>query len=89
MHAFGTEAYKNGNLNRAYLGEIVFADTEKLTLLNSIVHPVTIKDASAWMQNQKTPYAIKEAALIFEAGLEKYFDFIIGVTAPESLRWKE
>ena len=38
------------------------------------------------MKNQKTPYAIKEAALIFEAGLEKYFDYIIGVTAPESLR---
>lgn len=38
------------------------------------------------MKNQKTPYAIKEAALIFEAGLEKYLDYIIGVTAPESLR---
>ena len=38
------------------------------------------------MQNQKTPYAIKEAALIFEAGTGEFFDFIIGVTAPESLR---
>ena len=38
------------------------------------------------MKNQKTPYAVKEAALIFEAGIEKYLDYIIGVTAPESLR---
>ena len=68
------------------LGDMVFADTEKLALLNSIVHPATLRDAAAWMKNQKTPYAIKEAALIFEAGLEKYFDFIIGVSAPESLR---
>jgi len=35
---------------------------------------------------QKTPYAVKEAALIFETGLEKFFDYIIGVTAPEDLR---
>jgi dephospho-CoA kinase len=84
--AFGPEAYQNGELNRSYLGSVVFPDTEKLNLLNSIVHPVTIRDSANWMKNQKTPYAIKEAALIFEAGLEKYLDYIIGVTAPESLR---
>ena len=69
--AFGAEAYKNGELNRSYLGARVFPDTEKLALLNSIVHPVTIRDAENWMKNQKTPYAIKEAALIFEAGTGK------------------
>jgi dephospho-CoA kinase len=84
--SFGTEVYKNGELNRSYLGSIVFQDSEKLKLLNSIVHPVTIRDSENWMKNQKTPYAIKEAALIFEAGLEKHLDYVIGVTAPESLR---
>ena len=84
--SFGAEAYQNGELNRSYLGSVVFPDTEKLNLLNSIVHPVTIRDSANWMKNQKTPYAIKEAALIFEAGLEKHLDYIIGVTAPESLR---
>ncbi|HEY4935559.1 MAG TPA: dephospho-CoA kinase [Puia sp.] len=83
---FGAEVYKEGMLDRSYLGELVFANTEKLALLNSFVHPVTFRDAASWMQNQKTPYAIKEAALIFEAGLENFFDYIIGVTAPESLR---
>jgi dephospho-CoA kinase len=38
------------------------------------------------MEKQTTPYAIKEAALIFEGGLEKYFDYVIGVSAPETLR---
>jgi dephospho-CoA kinase len=38
------------------------------------------------MDAQTSPYAIKEAALIFEGKLEKYFDYIIGVTAPEPLR---
>jgi dephospho-CoA kinase len=86
ISTFGAAAYKEGELDRSFLGGLVFADTEKLALLNSFVHPVTLRHATGWMQNQTTTYAIKEAALIFEAGLEKFFDYIIGVTAPESLR---
>jgi dephospho-CoA kinase len=84
--SFGPNTYKHGELDRAYLGSVVFSDTEQLNLLNSIVHPVTIQNSEIWMKNQKASYAIKEAALIFEAGLEKHLDYIIGVTAPESLR---
>jgi dephospho-CoA kinase len=84
--SFGSDAYKDGELNRKFIGSIVFKDTEKLNLLNSIVHPVTIRHSAEWMKSQKAPYAIKEAALIFEAGIEKYLDYVIGVTAPEDLR---
>jgi len=86
ISAFGYQSYKEGKLDRAYIGNLVFGDDQKLDLLNSIVHPATIKDAEEWMGKQTTPYAIKEAAIIFETGLEKYFDFIIGVTAPQPLR---
>jgi dephospho-CoA kinase len=86
INAFGPETYKDGKLDRAYLANIVFNNTDKLNQLNSIVHPATLNDAKAWMQNQKTPYAVKEAALIFETNMERNLDFIIGVTAPESLR---
>jgi dephospho-CoA kinase len=86
ISAFGPDVYKEGKLDRAFLGGQVFGDTEKLARLNSIVHPATLRDAETWMKKQKTPYAIKEAALIFEAGLEKFFDYIVGVAAPESLR---
>jgi dephospho-CoA kinase len=83
---FGTEAYIGGRLNRPWLAARVFNNPEKLAILNSFVHPVTMRDADSWMTAQTTAYAIKEAALIFEGKLEKYFDFIIGVTAPEALR---
>ncbi len=86
VDAFGPETYKDGKLDRAYLANIVFNNNDKLNLLNSIVHPATLTDAKAWMQNQKAPYAMKEAAIIFETNMEGTFDFIIGVTAPESLR---
>jgi dephospho-CoA kinase len=83
---FGAEAYPGGRLDRAWLGAQVFGKPEKLQLLNSLVHPATIADAAAWMQQQDSPYAIKEAALIFESGGDKALDAVIGVSAPEPER---
>jgi dephospho-CoA kinase len=83
---FGKESYQQGILNRPYISTIVFNNPAQLTLLNSIVHPATIADAEQWMQRQTTSYAIKEAALIFESGAEKWLDTVIGVSAPRQLR---
>ena len=83
---FGAETYLDGKLNRPYLSSKVFNNPEQLALLNSVVHPATIKDAEQWMLLQKTPYAIKEAALIFESGSQDQLDYVIGVSAPEPLR---
>ena len=86
IHHFGAKAYTNNVLNRKYLAGEVFNDDEKIKLLNSLVHPATIKDAADWMQMQTAPYAIKEAALIFESGSNEYLDYVIGVQAPKELR---
>jgi len=64
---FGSDVYLEGKLNRAYLGAIVFKDKHQLELLNALVHPATIRDSNRWMNEQRSPYAIKEAALIFES----------------------
>ena len=85
-NTFGEESYTNDVLNRKYLSDIVFNDPERTKLLNSIVHPATIKDAAAWMQMQSAPYGIKEAALIFESGSNKDLDYVIGVKSPAELR---
>jgi dephospho-CoA kinase len=84
--AFGNGVYEHGELNRKYLAEIVFKQPEKLTLLNSITHPHAIQAANQWMQKQTTPYAIKEAAILFESNTNIYLDEIIGVAAPENMR---
>jgi dephospho-CoA kinase len=86
--AFGEAAYKDGKLDREYISSIVFNDTYKLELLNSIVHPATIKDAKNWMENQSTSYVIKEAAVLFESGAAEHLDYVIGVEAPETIRIK-
>jgi len=83
---FGERAYVNGELDRGYLASKVFNDTEKLALLNSLVHPATIAAADKWMKAQNAPYVLKEAALIFESESHQYLDFVIGVSSPEELR---
>ena len=85
---FGEDVYTNDQLNRSRLAEMVFNSPEKLELLNSLVHPPTIRDAEQWMNRQTTPYVIKEAALIFESGSATGLDYVIGVKAPQSLRIK-
>ena len=86
MKQFGERVYNNGQLNRKALAEIVFNDPARLEQLNALVHPATLHDAKAWLERQTSPYAIKEAALIFESGAQKFLDFVIGVSAPTPLR---
>jgi dephospho-CoA kinase len=83
---FGKESYVDGNLNRSYLSAVVFSDAEKTKLINSIIHPATIANAELWMSKQTAPYAIKEAALIFEAAAEKQLDLVIGIKSPLPIR---
>lgn len=84
---FGADMYDgSGQLDRKRLGSIVFNDQEKLELLNSLVHPATIRDSEQWALQQKSPYVLKEAALLFESAAFHYLDKVIGVSAPQSLR---
>jgi dephospho-CoA kinase len=85
---FGEATYTDGQLNRPVLSSLVFNDPEKLTLLNSLVHPVTISDADKWMRAQTFLYTLKEAAILFETDAWKYLDYVIGVKAPLELRLK-
>jgi dephospho-CoA kinase len=85
INLFGKEAYTE-TLNRKHIADIVFKDAFKLQQLNALVHPRTIAAADEWMQRQTTPYIIKEAALMFEAGAATNLDYVIGVYAPQSLR---
>ncbi|MCL7986461.1 dephospho-CoA kinase [Sphingobacterium sp. lm-10] len=85
--AFGKQVYQSsGELDRAYLSEVVFNDKDKLALLNSIVHPAVIRAGALWADAQRGPYSLKEAALLFESGSYKNLDFTIMVTADEAIR---
>ncbi len=83
---FGPLVFESGKLNRKWLASLVFNNPYELNILNAMVHPVTLKVASDWFGMQDAAYAIKEAALIFEAGAGADLDYVIGVFAPEHIR---
>jgi len=84
---FGEEIYSGTILNRQALAAIVFTDKERLNELNSLVHPAVFQHAANWFAKQSgAPYAIKEAALLFETGSYQALDINILVTAPKSTR---
>ena len=83
---FGENIYASGKLDRETLARLVFGEAEKLSALNALVHPVTIRYAAEWMERQQAPYAIKEAAIFFETGSDKAMDIMIGVSAPAETR---
>lgn len=73
----------DGQIDRAKLGAIVFADEEKRLLLNSIVHPLVFDRQNEWLAQieAENPQAIAiiDAALMIESGGYKRFDKIIVV----------
>jgi len=83
---FGEVAYKDNKLNRPYLAKAIFNDRELLEKMNAIVHPKVGKHFIKWKNKQKGPYVIKEAAILFENGSYKNYDYIITVIAPEKTR---
>jgi dephospho-CoA kinase len=76
----------SGEIDRVTLANLVFQDEGGLNTLNSILHPMVIKDFMNWCgAYQEHPYIIQEAAIIFESGVEKLFDKIILVSCPKEI----
>ncbi|MCC9044192.1 dephospho-CoA kinase [Myroides sp. M-43] len=76
-------------LDRKKIREIVFDNKDLLTQLNNIVHPEVKKDFEEWkVENDTSPFVIKESAVLFENKLDTQCDLVILVTAPEEIRIK-
>lgn len=86
IELFDEKAYDQNVLNRAYIGELVFKDPQKLAALNAIVHPAVAQDFSIWLDQQDYPYVIKEVAILFETGGYKAVDQSLLITAPKEIR---
>ena len=78
---------EDGSLNRKEIAAIVFGDAEKLSQLNSIIHPRVRNYFNEWCKlHQSATYVLHESAILFESGLDYLCDKIILVTAPEEIR---
>lgn len=79
----------NGHINRQKLASLVFSDQQKLFKLNQIMHPLVMNDFDCWLNlHQGSQYTLHEAAILLESGFAAYFSKIIGVSAPEKIRYQ-
>ena len=86
IHRFGAKTFKNSILDRKFLAERIFSDSEARSFVNGLVHPRVWLDFRNWMLEQPGPYVVEEAALLFESGAWKEMDFNILVMAREEIR---
>ncbi|HHE6859108.1 dephospho-CoA kinase [Staphylococcus aureus] len=86
---FGDEAIdENGEMNRRYMGDLVFNHPEKRLELNAIIHPI-VRDI---MEEEKQEYlkqgynVIMDIPLLFENELENIVDEVWVVYTSESIQ---
>lgn len=86
---FGASVFhEDGSLDRKAMAGVVFGDEEKLSLLNSILHP---RIRRRWLKVAGEciePFAFVVTPLLLENNLQRYFDEIWVVTADEDERIK-
>ncbi len=74
---FGPEFLnKSGGLDRKKMADLVFSDADARKNLENITHPLIsqkLRFQLNQLERQKVPYAIYEAPLIFEKGLQAFF----------------
>lgn len=84
---FGSRVYNaDGMLDRAYLSQIVFADSSKLHFLNSVVHPAVVDDVGSWAERCDGCVAFVETALLRTSGLDGVVTGVWRVDAPVETR---
>ena len=82
----GEEAYLNEELNKPFIADAIFNDSQLLKKLNALVHPAVGEHFAQWTKEQSASYVIQETAIIFENDSEDRYDTIILVTAPMEMR---
>jgi dephospho-CoA kinase len=83
------EAIASGEeIDRARVGEIVFADPEQLSWLESQIHPLVRERTAVWLTSlpADTEVAVVEVPLLFEAGSDGVFDTTVAVVTADELR---
>jgi len=89
INIFGNQIVTSNNLDFKKLAQIAFENKNNQKILNGIVWPevsVLIDKALKEAQIKKYDFFIVDAALLFEANFNHFFDFIILVTAERKIR---
>ena len=85
---FGNKILENdGTLNRKALGQIVFSDSEQLSLLNSVMEPLIREEIFRRLnQENNADLVVLDAPLLIEQHYDKICDFIMTIDVPKKIQ---
>jgi dephospho-CoA kinase len=79
-----------GKIDREKLAEVVFADADKLSLINEIIHPLVLQRAQELIKQYNRQNQVKaivlDMPLLVEVGWDKRCDKLIFVDCEQELR---
>lgn len=84
VEAFGTAVLRpDGSLDREVLGRVVFADPDRLAVLNAIVHPlVGVRSQELEAAAEEGSVVVHDVPLLTENGLAGLYDCVVVVDCP-------
>jgi len=89
IHIFGNEVTKNNKLDFELLAKKAFSDSTNHKILNGIMWPeiyILINNAYNEQKNKGYKFFIVDAAVIFEANFQSFFNKTILIIAKKDLR---
>lgn len=87
ISAFGKDTLDDkGELNRKRLGGIVFADKEKLNMLNKITHKYIFAEMQRQIENAVSDVVVLDVPLLFNSDFPFNCDLTVAVVADKEVR---
>ncbi len=77
---------EDGQLNRAALREIIFAQPQERTWLEALTHPLIREEIIQGLQQATSPYVILASPLLIESGQYKLVNRVLVVNVPVNLQ---
>ncbi len=83
INFFGSKSFNGSDFNSIYISEVIFSDTKKLDLLNSIVHPKVFEKFKKFEKKNLKSKILVESAILFESNFYKLMDYNILLKSPK------
>ncbi len=83
---FGATILSDGTLDKSKLSQVVFRTPENQGYLNQLLHPLVTEEFLRRKSMVTAPVFIMDAALLFEAQLQRHFDKIILIYTDKEIR---
>jgi dephospho-CoA kinase len=85
---WGEDIAPEGRVDRARIGEIVFADPDELKWLEGQIHPLVGERIGAWLGSlgENVGIAVVEVPLLFEGEMAPVFDTTVAIVTADQVR---